>query len=311
MRAVRLHGFGGVDQLRLDDVPVPTPGPGEVRIKVGAAAVNPIDWKIRKGSIPGLNITLPFTLGCEGVGTISALGEGVQGYELGQRVWSFTDVMRSGWYAEEVVVPATSISMAPPKLDDAHAASMPVGAVTARQAFERANLKAAERVLVIGGAGSIGSLAIQVAKHMSAWVFATASGRNQEFLVTLRADKALNYEQDDVAAATKTGPWEGVDVVFDAVGGAAADAAYDALREGGRFISIVQPPDEAKLAAHKATGFMHRGTPDALKLIEATAHADLEILRPSVAEIMRLSDFARAHAMSESGHVRGKLILIP
>jgi NADPH:quinone reductase-like Zn-dependent oxidoreductase len=311
MRAVRLHGFGGVDQLKLDDVPVPAPGPGEVRIKVGAAAVNPIDWKIRKASIPGLNVTLPYTLGCEGVGTISALGDGVKDYQIGQRVWGFVDVTRGGWYAEEVVMQVDNISIAPPKLDDAQAASMPIGAVTARQAFERANLQAAERVLVIGGAGSIGSLAIQVARNMSAWVYATASGRNQDFLLEIGANKALDYDKDDLAAATKFGVEEGVDVVFDAVGGAAAEAGYAALKEGGRFVSMVAPPDEAKLAARKATGFMHRGKSDAFQLIQATSLAEFQILRPNVAEILRLGDAARAQAMSESGHVRGKLILIP
>lgn len=306
MRAISLHGFGGVDQLKLDDVPVPTPGPGEVRIKVGAAAVNPIDWKTRKAPLDWLPITLPFTPGCEGAGTISALGAGVQGFEVGQRVWGFVDVARGGWYAEEVVVPVDNISFAPPKLDDAQAASMPVGILTAVQGFEQAGLKPTMRVLVLGGAGSVGSLAIQVAKNQQGWVLATASSRNQDFLREIGANEAIDYSSADLATAAPD-----IDIVFDTVGGAAADAAYGTLVEGGRFVSIVAPPDEAKLARRKATGIMVRARSNNTQLIQATAQTDLGIYRPTVAEILRLSDVARAHAMSETGHVRGKLILVP
>ncbi len=158
---------------------------------------------------------------------------------------------------------------------------MPVGAVTTRQAFERANLQAAERILVLGGAGSIGSLAIQVARNMGAWVYATASTRNQGFLTIVGANQAIDYEKDDLVAATKAGVVEGVDVVLDTVGGPAADAAYAALKEGGRFVSLVQPPDEAKLAGRKATGFMHHGKPDALQLIQATSLAEFESCTPT------------------------------
>jgi NADPH:quinone reductase-like Zn-dependent oxidoreductase len=305
MRAVRLHGFGGVDQLKLDDVPVPTPGANEVRIKVGAAAVNPIDWKIRSG-FPGLEVKLPFIPGCEGAGTISAVGAGVKDYQVGQRVWGFVDPTRSGWYAEEVVVPVENISFAPPKLDDAQAATMPVGVLTATQAFERADIRSNSRVLVLGGAGSIGSLAVQVARSFGAWVLATASTRNQDFLREVGANEAIDYTAGRLAEVATE-----IDVVFDTVGSAASQDAYATLVEGGRFISIVSPPNQEKLAAAKATGFLHRGSSNAVELIQAAAKADLGILKPNVAEILRLTDVARAHAMSESGHVRGKLILIP
>jgi NADPH:quinone reductase-like Zn-dependent oxidoreductase len=307
MRAVRIHAFGGTDRLTLEDVPVPQPGPGEVRIKVGAVAVNPIDWRIRSGLVPQFEGQLPFTLGCEGVGTITALGDGVEGHPIGERVWGFVDPLRAGgWYAEEVVVPASTISIAPPKLDDTQAASMPIGVLTARQAFQRADFRAGERVLVLGGASCAGAQAIQVARSLVGWVYATASARDQEFLREIGANQPLDPATADLAEEAKD-----VDVVFDALGGAAADAAYACLREGGRFVSVVKPPDEAKLAKRKATGFFHRGLPDALQLIQTTSEAEFAILRPAVAEIFRLPDVVRAHAMSETGQVRGKLILIP
>jgi NADPH:quinone reductase-like Zn-dependent oxidoreductase len=177
MKAIRLHQYGDSSVLRYEDAPVPTPNTGEVLIKVYAAGVNPVDWKVRAGYLKErIPYTLPLVPGWDVSGTIVSIGEQVTGWNIGDAVYSRPDIARQGAYAEYIAVRASEISKKPQSLDWVHAAAVPLAALTAWQAlFDSAQLKAGERVLIHAGSGGVGIFAVQLAKIRGAHVITTTS----------------------------------------------------------------------------------------------------------------------------------------
>src|SRR5712672_64055 len=204
MKAIRIHNYGGPEVLQYEDAPRPKPQAGEVLIRVHAAGVNPIDWKVRQGHMKDFwPHKFPLILGWDLSGVVEELGRGVSRFKIGDEVYSVPDVSRDGAYAEYIVVRESEIALKPKSLHHIRAATVPLAALTAWQAlFDTGQLQPGQRVLIHGGSGGVGHFAVQLAKWKGAYVFATASTKNQELLRELGADEIIDYSTqrfEDVA----------------------------------------------------------------------------------------------------------------
>lgn len=306
MLAVRIHQYGNRDVLALDDVPVPDLGPDEVLVKVVAASVNPVDWKVREGWLAeNIPHALPLTLGWDVSGVIAAVGSFVTGWQIGDAVFSRPDLKRNGTYAEYVAIRASEIAHKPRTISHPEAASLPLAGITAWEALvTTAQIQPGQRVLVHAGSGGVGSLAIQIAKAHGAVVIATTSGRNRALVESLGADQVIDYGTTRFTEAL-----EPVDVVFDTLGGQVQDDSWSVLRPGGMLVSIVSPPDAARAERQGLRGaFVFIGpNPPVLQRLAALVEGGR--LRPVVGAEFALRDIARAHALSESGRAVGKIVL--
>ncbi|WP_299819597.1 NADP-dependent oxidoreductase [uncultured Jannaschia sp.] len=301
---IRIHEFGASDVLRVEDRPVPEPGPGEVRIRVAAAGLNPVDFKTREGSYPMVSRDdLPLAMGHEVAGTVEAVGEGVESFARGARVHA---MVSAGGYAQHVVVSAGDAAAVPEGLSDAEAAAIPLAALTAWQGLvDHGGLTAGQRVLIHGGAGGVGHFAVQIAKARGATVLATASAGDEDVLRELGADTVIDYR--NARFEEETGE---VDLVLDLIGGETQERSWSVLRHGGAMVSSLQEPSEEKAREKdaRATAFLVK--PDGTQLEEIGRLVTRGQLRPVVAETFPLERAADAQDRLETGHVRGKIVLL-
>jgi NADPH:quinone reductase-like Zn-dependent oxidoreductase len=304
MKAVHIHEMGGPEVLRYEDVPVPEPGAHEVLVRVHAAGVNPVDWKIREGQFG--RIALPAVMGSDFSGEVEALGPEVTEFRVGEPVFgSVAD--ESGSYAEFTLADTSTIIEKPSGLDHVQAAAIPIPAMTAWQAlFDNAKLREGQKVLIHAAVGGVGSFAVQFAKWKGAHVIGTASGSNAELARSLGVDEFIDYRstrfEDKVRDA---------DVVFDTIGGETQERSWKVLKKGGVLVSIVQPPTEKTAAAHGVRGvFMAE---DAKRTEELKQIADLVgsgRVKVNVETILPLREARKAQELSQSGHARGKIVLL-
>ena len=240
MKAVIINEYGDNNVVQCTDIDRPEPQAGEVLVKVHAAGVNPVDWKIRGGAGQRMGMTLPIHLGSEIAGTVEKLGDGVSGLEQGNAVYG---IIKAGGFAEYAVAKAADMALKPAGLDFIHAAAVPLGALTAWQAmFDVAGLASGQRLLVTSSSGGVGSLAVQLAKAKGAHVTAMASGRNEEYVRSLGVDEFIDYTRQPFEQVARD-----MDVVFDTVGGDTFQCAFHTLRKGGFLVtSVAFPKDEAQ-----------------------------------------------------------------
>jgi NADPH:quinone reductase-like Zn-dependent oxidoreductase len=298
MKAVRIHQYGGRDALAIDDIPVPAIAPDEVLVKVVAASINPVDWKVRAGYLAQMiPHALPLTLGWDVSGVVAQVGVEVTQWQVGDAVFSRPDLARNGTYAEYVAIRAAECARKPRTISHVEAASLPLAGITAWEAMmDLARVGPGQRVLVHAGSGGVGSLAIQIARAAGATVIATTSGRNRALVESLGAHQVVDYTTTKVADAV-----EPVDAVFDTIGGEVQEASWSLLNPGGIQVSIISPPDEARAAALGVRGaFLFIG-PNAPVLERLAAMVDGGTLRPIVGAEFALDDIVAAHALSESG----------
>jgi NADPH:quinone reductase-like Zn-dependent oxidoreductase len=297
MRAVVVHETGGPEVLRLEDMERPEPGEGEVLIAVRAAAVNPIDWKYRRGLAPK---QLPAVLGSDVSGAVEI--SRADGFAAGDEVFGFA---ATGGYAEFASTPARMIAKKPAGLSHVQAAAIPVASMTAWQAlFDRAGLERGQTALIAGAAGGVGHFAVQFAKRAGARVVGTGSARNRDFVLGLGADEYVDYTRQDVAEAVS-----GVDVAFDTVGGETTQALLQTVREGGVLVVIAGAPPEQEAAERGVRADLLIMSPNPEQLAEIGALVADGDVHVEIAETVPLEEGARAHTLSESGHTRGKIIL--
>ena len=238
MKAIRIHGYGDVDTLRYEDAPLPEISPTDVRIRVHAAGVNPVDWKIRAGYFEAMvPHQMPLTLGWDVSGVVDQVGVDVTHLSVGDAVYSRPDILRNGSYAEYVVVRGSEVVAKPETLSHNEAAAVPLAGLTAWQTlFDHAQLKKGERVLIHAGAGGVGSFAIQFSKWAGAHVIATASAPNEALIRDLGADEFVDYRSqrfEEVLAK--------VDVVLDTIGDDTQARSIQLLNSGGRLFSVASP----------------------------------------------------------------------
>ena len=306
MKAVRMHEYGGPEVLRYEDAPRPEPAAGEVLVRVHAAAVNPVDWKIRAGYMKNfLHYSLPFIVGWDLSGVVEAAGTGVADWKAGDEVYSRPDLSRNGAYAEYIAVRASELGRKPKTLDHVNSAAIPLAGLTAWQAmFDAGGLTAGQRILIHAAAGGVGTFAVQLAKWKGAYVIGTASGRNHAFLRELGADETIDYTQTPFETAVGD-----VDVVLDAMGGETRQRSWQVLKKGGILVSIVGPPSAEDAAAHGVRQVGMFVQPNRAQLEEMAGLVDSGKLRPIVEEVLPLEEAARAHEKNQTLHTRGKLVL--
>lgn len=304
MKAVHIHEMGGPEVLQYEDVPRPEPGVQEVLVRVHAAGVNPVDWKIREGQLG--RIALPAIMGSDFSGEIEALGPEVTDFRVGEQVFgSVAD--ESGSYAEYALAPVTQIVEKPAGLDYVQAAAIPVPAMTAWQAmFDTAKVQAGQKVLVHAASGGVGGFAVQFAKLKGAYVIGTASGANQDLVRSLGVDQFIDYRSMRFDEIVKD-----ADVVFDTVGGDTQERSWKVLKKGGILVSIVQPPSEKTAAEHGVRGvFMvedAKRTNELKEIAELVASGRVKV---NVETILPLREGRKAQELSQKGHVRGKIVLV-
>jgi NADPH:quinone reductase-like Zn-dependent oxidoreductase len=306
MKAIRVHTYGGPDVLKYEEAPRPKPGPGEVLVRIRAAGVNPMDWKAREGRFrEALAYRMPFVPGWDVSGVVETVGPNVARLTVGDEVYGYPSLVRNGAYAEYAAVPEAELAMKPRSLDHVEAASVPVAALTAWQGlFDVADLRTEQKVLIHGGAGGIGTFAIQLARWKGAFIVATASGRNQEFLRNLGADLTIDYERTRFDRLVCD-----ADVVFDTIGGDTLKRSWKVLREGGILVSTVERPSEDEAAEHVARGAYVETRANPEQLAEIAGLVDSGIVRPMVEAVFPLIEARYAQELSQSGHARGKIVL--
>ncbi len=307
MKAVRVHSYGGPDVLRFEDAPRPTPASGEVLIRAHAAAVNPIDWKIRAGymkdSVP---MPLPFIPGYDVSGVVEAVGPGVSHFKRGDEVHARADAVHGhGAYAQFVIAKESEAALKPKSIDHVHAATIPVAAVTAwRALFDTAGLKAGQKVLVHGAAGGVGSFAVQLAKWKGAYVYGTASDSNLEFVQQLGVDRPIDYETTRFEAVVRD-----ADVVLDTIGGETQKRSWQVLKIGGVLVTLVGLNSEDEATKHGARSAAISAQGGSRVLAEVSKLIEAGKIKPIVATVLPLSEARRAQEMNESGHARAKIVL--
>jgi len=305
VKALQISHYGDTPTLR--DVEVPTPRQGEVLVRVAGAATNPLDLKITAGYMHDFfPVTFPYTLGTDVSGTITAVGDRVERWAVGDQIVARLDPSAGGGYAELAVVPADQLVPAPTSTPLFLASGAATAAATAWQAVsEIADLHAGQKVLIHAGAGGVGSFAVQMAHTVGAHVIATASGTGLRLAQDLGADEVIDHT---------AGPFESqlhdvdVDVVIDTVGGAVEQRSLQVLRAGGLLIAVPIPPDTDRAAARglRAEFLFHASNPQRLHTVVDMLNADLRIL---LDRTLTLDAAPEALQYLAAGHAKGKIIL--
>jgi NADPH:quinone reductase-like Zn-dependent oxidoreductase len=305
MKAVRIHTYGGPEVLTYEEAPLPLIGDDDVLIRVYAAAVNPVDWKIRAGHLQDfIPYQLPLILGWDVSGVVEAVGANVTTFKPGDQVYSRPNLERNGAYAEYIAVNASEVAFKPKTLNHNQAAAVPLAGITAWHAlFEAAQLSAGQRVLIHAAAGGVGSYAVQFARWKGAYVIGTASARNREFLLELGADEVIDYQSTRFEDGL-----EPVDVVFDTIGGDVQDRSWQVIKPGGILVSVISPPSEATAAAHHCRSAYVFIQPRADWLAEIGQLIDAGQVKPIIETVLPLSQAAEAHKLSQSGRTKGKIV---
>lgn len=330
MKAFTIDGYDA--PLHEVDLLHTPPGTGQVAIRLIAAGVNHADERARKGEFKALfPLTFPAVLGGELSGEVTGVGHDVEGFAIGDKVYAYTGVGKVGAFAEEVVVDAAAVAHAPSSIPTVEAAALPVGALTAWQALvDMAHLTTGQTILVHGGAGGVGSLTIQLAKHLGATVATTASSKNADFVRSLGADIVIDYRTEEFVDVLADHP---VDVVLDTQGGETLKKSLEVLRPGGVAIGISGPPD-APFAEHvganivvknalrlvstpirkraRSLGVTYRFLfidPDGNALREIAALVDDGVLTPNVDRVLPFEQTPQALKQVLAGGTRGKVIV--
>ncbi|WP_326798478.1 NADP-dependent oxidoreductase [Streptomyces sp. NBC_01808] len=303
MKAIVTDGYGGAENLRLLEVPKPKVGPDQVLVRVKAAGVNPVDWKVTAGGLDGMMyVHFPLIPGWDAAGVVEELGADTPEFAVGDEVLGYVrrDEVGQGTYAEYVAAPVRTLTHKPAALGWQQAAALPLAGLTALRSLDRVGAGDGETVLVHGGAGGVGSLGVQLAVLRGARVIATASERNHDFLRSLGAEP-LTYGEGLADRVRELAP-DGVDAALDFAGGGGVQVSHDVLKDPARSASIAD--GEVK----KLGGQVVWVRPDAEGLAHLAGLAAAGKLTVHV-EALPLAEAAEAFRRSESGRTRGKLVL--
>ncbi len=316
MEALLLKSFGGPESFELSEVPTPVPQAGQVLVRVHATSVNPLDFQVRRGDYPDL-VQLPTITGHDVSGVVEAVGPSVTSFAPGDEVWYTPQIFDGpGSYAEFHVAHESIVARKPASLSHLEAASLTLVGGTAWEALVvRAALRVGESILIHGGAGGVGHVAIQMAKAIGARVFTTVREANFEFAKSLGADVMIDYEKEDyVDVIMRETAGRGVDVVFDTIGGNTLSRSPDALAQLGRVVSIVdiaQPQNVVQAWGKNASYHFVFTRQNRGKLDELSALIERGQLRPHVGAVYSLADIPLAHARLESrdNGLQGKIAI--
>lgn len=308
MKAVIIEAYGDIEQFKLTDLPEPKITEVEVLIEVHAVAINPIDWKIRAGYLQDvLPFDMPIIFGWDISGIVKRIGEQVTDFHIGDKVLARADLKKPGGFAELIAVDEAQLVKKPDGVSFEEAAAIPLAGMTAWQMlFDKVNLTSGETVLIHGGAGGIGCFAVQLAKLKGAEVITTGSARNRDFLYALGADTFIDYHKENFQTMVHD-----VDAVLDVIGGEVLKNSYLVLKPGGRIVSVAERPDQEEAMERGISASYLNSKIKVQQLEELVALVSKGKLKVIVSEVFSFTveGIKQAHALSEKGHTRGKIIV--
>ena len=307
MKAAQINEYGGQATVQLVDTPKPVAAKGQVLIAVCAAGVNPFDYQVRDGSYKDyFPVPLPATLGGDVAGTVAEIGEGVNGFTVGQEVYGMAGAAGGqGSFAEFTPVKAEQLAAKATSVDFVTAAALPLAGVSAYQALiDHIGLKSGQKILIHGGAGGIGSLAIQIAKNLGTYVATTAAAPEIDYVKSIGADEAIDYKTQDFSKILKD-----YDAVFDTVGGETNTSSYTVLKPGGTLVSMVEAPDEALVKQHNINYVQQSSQATSERLTKIAELVDAGKLKVNVDKIFPLAEAAVALEYLKTGHPHGKVVI--
>lgn len=303
IQAIRVHQYGGPEQLKLEQIPRPEPQAGEVLVRVHAAGVNPVDWKLRQGLLKDfVPMQFPYIPGADLAGVVEEVSPGVTAFQQGQAVFGQS---AKGTYAEYTTASVETLAPKPKTLNFDEAAAIPVGAATAWQAlFDHGGLQAGQRILIQGAAGGVGSFAVQFARWKGAHVISTTSTANVDFVRSLGAETVVDYTSTPVERVIRD-----VDLVLDTVGGETLEGSLQALKRGGTLVTIAGQPSQEKAQeiGIRVASFSARVSSELLRTIAQLI--DEGQVKVAVETTFPLRDARRAHELSQTRHGRGRIVL--
>lgn len=304
MQAIRVHQYGGPEQLKLEKLPSPEPQLGEGLVRVYATGVLPIEWKIRRGFLRDyLPTTFPYIPGSAFAGVVEEVGAGVTAFQKGQAVFGRS---MKGTYAEYTTVRVETLALKPASLSFDEAAAISGGATTAWEAlFDRGGLQAGQRVLILGAAGGVGSFAVQFARWKGAEVIGTTSTANVDFVRSLGAEMVVDYTSTTVEQVVHD-----VDLVVDTVGGQTSESAWPVIKRGGTLVSTAGQPSAEKARELGIHALFFSGSLFSSERLQTIAQLiDEGYIKVTLARIFSLREASLAHELSQSGHGRGRIVL--
>ena len=307
MKAVRIHQYGDASVLVYEDAPRPQPGPGEVLLRVVAAGVNPVDWKMREGQFKQFqDLSKPMILGIDVSGVVEDVGVEVTTLKVGQPVYGTLKPEVSGAYAEYAIGQESTLSPKPSSLTHIEAAAVPVAAMTAWQAlFDKGKLSNGQTVLIHAVAGGVGSFAVQLAKWKGAHIVGTASARHRDFVEKqLGIDDVIDYQKTPFETVVKN-----VDLVIDTIGGDTRLRSWEVLKPEGRLVSVVRPVPEAPPNKPNLSGDLVFLNSNNSLLAQLSSLIDSDKIQPYVKTVFSLEHAHEAHELSQSRRTQGKIIL--
>jgi NADPH:quinone reductase-like Zn-dependent oxidoreductase len=303
MKAAFIEEQGGPEVLKYGDVPDPVGGSNEVVVDIYAASVNAADWKVRSGKYSPIK-EFPYILGRDFSGVVSAVGKEVEDLSVGDPVFGVCDAGQEGAYAERIAIKASIVARKPDSIPHKEMAALSLTGLTALVALEDTlDLQSGERILIQGGAGGVAGFAIQLAKHLGAYVITTASAANHDYVRDLGADEIIDYQTQDFTELASN-----CHAVFDTVGGDVAERSFAVLKPGGRAAFIASGPNAPEPPRADMQSFRPKVDRDRQHLERITDLVEAGAVRLPAITVFALSEAATAHAISESRHLRGSLV---
>ena len=309
MKAARIEQFGGRDAVKIVDIDIPSPAEDQVLVEMHASSINPADIKVREGlMVKSPPIRFPMTLGMDVAGVVAETGAGVSGIHKGDNIYGQTHAWSdgSGAFAEYAVMKADSLSMMPAYLGFPEAGAIPLTGVSALTVIhDHIGLKKGQRIFILGGAGGIGSIAIQLAKYIGAYVATTGTGDDIEYERRLGADEIIDYKSQDFEKVLS-----GYESVFDTVGGELYTRAYRVLKRDGIIVSMGMRPDEELMEKYGVNAAAQYTKVTAENLRRLTKYIEDGVIEVHIDRSFPLDSIHDAFEAKEHGPVRGKIVVI-
>jgi alcohol dehydrogenase len=309
MKAAQLIQYGGKEAVAINEIPRPKVSEGKILVEVHAAGVNPFDWKVQQGYMKdSMPLQLPITLGGDLAGIVSEVGANVSGFTVGDEVYGQGSFFggATGSFAEFDLALPTSLSKKPEKLSLAEAGAVPLAGVSAVQAlFDHIKLSSGQKILIHGGAGGIGTMAVQIAKHIGAYVATTVSTDDIDFAKTLGVDEVIDYKTQQFEDVIKD-----FDAVFDTVGGDTNKRSYQVLKKGGVLVSMTTPPDEELAQKFDVTALVQGTKVNPERLAKLSELLDKGVLAVHIEKTFPLEEAGEALAYLQQTPPKGKVVIV-
>lgn len=309
MQAAQISEYGGPDKITINDIAMPEPGDNQVVVKVRTTAINPFDWKLRRGYMKAMiPLDFPVTIGADFSGIVSEVGKNITNYKPGDEVYGSAIILGggSGAVAEYAAVNETSIGLKPTNVSHQEAASLVLVGVSAIQAIDNhLKLGVNQKILIHGGAGGIGSVAIEYAKHLGAYVAATARSVDSAFVKKVGADEVVDYENE-----TFEDKVSGYDAVFDTVGGETYKRSFKVLNPGGIIVSMVEQPDNELVQKYNVKAEYQASQTDTKTLNFLRKQVEENSIHAHIDKVFDLGQVQEAFRYAEEDHPKGKVVIV-